>query len=93
MPIELVDGEVEKVEGSPTGLLKIAEVIDYARVSDSTIRRAVREGGLRAYALPGGLRFRPEAVDDWIESFAVTPQPQPRRSTRKLSGILAAEHA
>lgn len=81
----------QDTSGDP--LLKIREVVDYTRASDSTIRRAVRQGRLRAYELPGGLRFRRDAVDAWIESFAVTPQPQPNESKRTLSEVFAAEAA
>jgi excisionase family DNA binding protein len=54
-------------------LLTIKDVATFTRCSDSTVRRAVRHGHLRAFSMPGGLRFRQEDVDCWVDGFAVQP--------------------
>lgn len=43
------------------------EAADYARVSTSTIKRAIRSGALRSGGTPGLVRIRPEWVDEWLE--------------------------
>jgi len=76
---------------SPTPLLTIREVVMYTRVSEKTIRRGIRHGRLRAFKLPGGLRFRVEDVDAWLESYAVQPDPPAKQGGghRSLSEVLA----
>ena len=77
-------------EPFPTPLMTVQDVVAYTRVSDSTVRRAVRDGRLRAFKLPGGLRFRFEDVNAWVESCAVEPDPAQRRGARRtLSEVLA----
>ena len=74
----------------PAPLLTIGDVAAYTRVSEKTIRRAIRAGRLRAFNLPGGLRFRVEAVDAWVESHAVQPDPPAQGGMRRtLSEVLA----
>ena len=46
--------------------LKIAEVIQYSSVSDSTIRRAVKKGVLKASQSTGRLLFKKSNVDKWL---------------------------
>jgi excisionase family DNA binding protein len=73
-----------------TALLTIKDVVAFTRCSDSTVRRAVRHGRLRAFSMPGGLRFRQEDVDSWVEGFSVQPDPPQVTGTRpKLSDHLA----
>jgi excisionase family DNA binding protein len=74
----------------PSPLLTIREVAAYTRVSEKTIRRAIGDGRLRAFKLPGGLRFRVEDVDAWLESYAVQPDPPQQDGRRRtLSEVLA----
>ena len=47
-------------------LLKIDEVCRYSSISDSTIRRAVRRGTLKASASTGRLLFKKSDVDRWL---------------------------
>jgi excisionase family DNA binding protein len=75
---------------APAPLLTIRDVVAYTRVSEKTVRRAVRDGKLRAFRLPGGLRFRLQDVETWVDSFAVQPDPAPERGRRPmLSEMLA----
>lgn len=70
--------------------MTLGDVVAYTRVSEKTIRRAVRSGRLRAFKLPGGLRFRVADVDAWLESYIVqadAPRHDVRRTT--LSDLLA----
>ena len=45
---------------------KIAEVIQYYSVSDSTTRRAVKKGVLKASQATGRLLFKKSNVDKWL---------------------------
>ena len=45
--------------------LKIDEVCKYSSISDSTIRRAVRRGTLKAFTSTGRLLFKKSNVDKW----------------------------
>jgi excisionase family DNA binding protein len=74
----------------PTPLLTVRDVAAYTGVSEKTIRRAIRGGRLRAFKLPGGLRFRVEDVDAWLESYLVQPDPPEQDGARRtLSEVLA----
>ena len=48
--------------------LKIDEVFRYSSISDSTIRRAVRRGTLKASTSTGRLLFKKSNVDKWLTS-------------------------
>lgn len=48
--------------------LKIDEVCRYSSISDSTIRRAVRKGTLKASTSTGRLLFKKSNVDKWLTS-------------------------
>lgn len=48
--------------------LKIDEVCKYSSISDSTIRRAVRRGTLKASTSTGRLLFKKSNVDKWLTS-------------------------
>ena len=48
--------------------LKIDEVCRYSSISDSTIRRAVRRGTLKASTSTGRLLFKKSNVDKWLTS-------------------------
>ena len=48
--------------------LKIDEVCRYSSISDSTIRRAVKRGTLKASNQTGRLLFKRTNVDNWLEA-------------------------
>ena len=51
-------------------LLTIKEVAEILNVSDSTVRRLVRNKELEAHKIGRQYRFAPDLVDDFIESCA-----------------------
>lgn len=57
-------------------MLDIEEVIERLGVSDSTVRRLVKEGKLRAYRLGRRLKFKNEDIDRFVESQLITPSPR-----------------
>lgn len=46
--------------------LTIREAAEYAHVSSTTVRRAIKSGALVAGGTPGRLLILPEQVDAWI---------------------------
>jgi excisionase family DNA binding protein len=54
-------------------MIDIEQVRARLDVSDSTVRRLVREGKLKAYRLGRRLKFRPEDVDRYVETTVVRP--------------------
>ena len=54
-------------------MLDIEEVMSRLGVSDSTIRRLVRDGKLRAYRIGRRLKFKQEDVDRFVEGQVVAP--------------------
>jgi excisionase family DNA binding protein len=57
--------------GPTTRLLTTREVADLVAVSPDTILRWTRRGAVPAIRLPGGaIRYRPEAVDSWLDDRA-----------------------
>ena len=48
--------------------LNIREVASYASVSESTIRRAVKRGNLKASQVTGKLLFKISSVDRWLSN-------------------------
>tara|TARA_Y100000590_G_C15325672_1_gene865681 strand:+ start:227 stop:529 length:303 start_codon:yes stop_codon:yes gene_type:complete len=48
--------------------MDIVETIQYTTLSDSSIRRAVRKGELKASRKTGKLLFQKEAIDKWLKS-------------------------
>ncbi len=46
--------------------LNIGEVASYASVSESTVRRAVKRGSLKASHVTGKLLFKVSCVDRWL---------------------------
>lgn len=54
-------------------MLDIEEVMQRLGVSDSTIRRLVRDGKLRAYRIGRRLKFKQEDVDRFVEGQVVEP--------------------
>lgn len=49
-------------------MLKIKELADLVRVSDSTIRRAIKSRQLRAVKIGRDFRFTPSDIEAWIRS-------------------------
>lgn len=49
-------------------MMTVEEVRSRLRVSDSTIRRLVRENKLPAYRVGGQLRFKPDEVAAYIDA-------------------------
>ena len=47
--------------------LTIREVCNYASISESTVRRAVRRGTLKASQSTGKLLFKVSSVDAWLK--------------------------
>ena len=47
----------------------IKEATEYANVSDSTIRRAVRKGELKTSKKTGKLLFKPAWINKWLRPF------------------------
>src|SRR4051794_31166487 len=50
----------------PAPLVSIRDVMSYTQQSESTIRRAVRDGYLTGFRMPGGWRFRHADVEAWV---------------------------
>ena len=48
--------------------MNINEICNYTSVSESTIRRAVRRGKLKASTSTGRLLFKKSNVDKWLTS-------------------------
>ena len=55
-------------------LLDIKQIIVQLGVSDSTIRRAVKDGKLKAYRIGKRLKFKSEDVDRFVKSQVVAPK-------------------
>ena len=49
--------------------LSIKQIIEYSGLSDSTIRRAIRKGVLKAGNRGGKLLFKKENIDSWIKGY------------------------
>ena len=47
--------------------LSIKEVTSYASVSESTVRRAVKKGSLKASQATGRLLFKVSDIDRWLK--------------------------
>lgn len=47
--------------------MNIKETCKYASISDSTIRRAIRKGNLKASQQTGRLLFKKTDVDKWLK--------------------------
>ena len=74
-------------------LLTARAVADRLAVSAETILRWTRRGELPAVRLPGGaLRYRQDALEDWLDGRATTVRgsvtdPAGRRPGDKLTGV------
>ena len=47
--------------------LNIQDVCDYVNLSESTVRRAIRKGSLKASHSTGKLLFKVSSVDRWLK--------------------------
>lgn len=54
-------------------LLTVAEVAERVRLSQTAVRRAIRDGQLQATQLRGQLRVTEQAVDEWLTVSTVQP--------------------
>jgi excisionase family DNA binding protein len=57
-------------------MLDIEEARTRLDLSDSTVRRLVKEGKLRAYRIGRRLKFRPEDLDAYVEAQVYQPKPK-----------------
>ena len=57
--------------------LTVSEAAERARCGRRAIYNAAKAGQLRAGRMGGRLRFRPEAVDGWLEGFAPSERQAP----------------
>lgn len=55
-------------------MLDVEEVMERLGVSDSTVRRLVKDGKLRAYRIGRRLKFKPEDIDRFVESQVIAPR-------------------
>lgn len=67
--------------------LTVQEVAELARCEHRTVRRAIRNGQLKASLIGGRWIVRESAVQEWFDACANTPfqatrAPSPRRSRR-----------
>ena len=58
-------------------LLTLPEVVDALKVSESTVRRRIREGSLTAIRVGRQLRVRPEDLDAFLRLHEVNPADAP----------------
>ena len=65
--IELLNDMKNLIQGKMSNRwMTIREVTDYTSVSESTIRRAIRKGVLKASHSTGKLLFKVSDVDRWL---------------------------
>ncbi len=60
-------------------MLDIKDVMERLDLSDSTVRRLVKDGKLRAYRIGVRLKFKEEDVMAYIDSQVITPTPRTER--------------
>lgn len=68
-------------------LLLLEDVCELVRLGPDAVRRAVKNGDLVASKLGGRLRFRPEAVDVYVDSLQVKATPVQPRSERSTGAL------
>jgi len=91
--VSLPDVAEESGEGqggpqAPPALITIREAAGRLRVSESTVRNAVRQGRLRAFRFGvrgGSIRISPADLDDYMASCA-TSSPSPTRVANAANG-------
>ena len=66
--IEMLNEMKDMIEGKVSDKwLNIQDVCNYTSVSESTIRRAVKRGTLKASQSTGKLLFKVSSVDRWLK--------------------------
>ena len=66
--IEMLNEMKDMIEGKVSDKwLNIQDVCNYTSVSESTIRRAVKRGTLKASHSTGKLLFKVSSVDNWLK--------------------------
>ena len=66
--IEILNEMKDMIEGKVSDKwLNIQDVCNYTSVSESTIRRAVKRGTLKASHSTGKLLFKVSSVDKWLK--------------------------
>jgi excisionase family DNA binding protein len=63
-------------------LLTLPEVVDALKVSESTVRRRIREGSLTAIRIGRQLRVRPEDLEAFLRLHEVNPGEAPPSGER-----------
>ena len=65
--IEMLNEMKDMIEGKVSHKwLNIQDVCDYVNLSESTVRRAIRKGSLKASHSTGKLLFKVSSVDRWL---------------------------
>ena len=65
--IELLNEIKGLIQGKVTDRwLCIREICEYASISESTVRRAIKKGSLKASHSTGKLLFKVSSVDRWL---------------------------
>ena len=65
--IEMLNEMKDMIEGKVSDKwLNIQDVCDYVNLSESTVRRAIRKGSLKASHSTGKLLFKVSSVDRWL---------------------------
>jgi excisionase family DNA binding protein len=65
-------------------LLTVREVVDLLSINKSTIYLMVERGEIPALRIRGSIRFRPEALDEWLATCEI-PKPRGRKRTEYRS--------
>jgi len=66
--IEMLNEMKDMIEGKVSDKwLNIQDVCDYVNLSESTVRRAIRKGSLKASHSTGKLLFKVSSVDRWLK--------------------------
>ncbi len=66
--IEMLNEMKDMIEGKVSDKwLNIQDVCNYTSVSESTVRRAVKRGMLKASQSTGKLLFKVSSVDNWLK--------------------------
>jgi excisionase family DNA binding protein len=76
-------------------LLTVTELASQLHIKPSTLYAWAAQGKIPALKIHGLLRFRREAIDQWVASFEQTASPRPSRPLRQrqyheLDSLIAA---
>jgi excisionase family DNA binding protein len=75
----------QEENSSERPLLTVAEVGDWLKVSPSLIYQLVESGKIVVYRIGNGrgaIRFRPEDIEDYLDSCRIEKNAPPTRKTR-----------